>query len=62
MMPDFPELIKEMNTKKESVKHFDKQIMYYYKSLKFCNPKSLVDSQKSRNKRSNTRVLLMNFS
>lgn len=52
MMPDFPDLIREMNTRKEFVRHYDRQAMYYYKTLRNTS-KAMGESVPFKN-RSNT--------
>lgn len=49
MMPEFPELMKEMNSRKTTIKHFDRQSMYFYKSTKNHGFKNVVETITNKN-------------
>ncbi|EAR85379.2 transmembrane protein, putative (macronuclear) [Tetrahymena thermophila SB210] len=53
MIPDFPDLVRDMSQKKESVKYFDQQTMFYYKTLA-DSQKALAESSGSKNKTANS--------
>ncbi|KAL4446028.1 hypothetical protein ABPG74_011020 [Tetrahymena malaccensis] len=53
MIPDFPDLVREMSLKKESVKHYDQQTMFYYKTLA-DSQKTQAESNGSKNRSVNS--------
>ncbi|KAL4492390.1 hypothetical protein ABPG72_005525 [Tetrahymena utriculariae] len=53
MIPDFPDLVRDMSQKKESVKFYDQQTMFYYKTLA-DSQKTQAESNVSKNKSANS--------